>query len=175
MDDRMNFAFQKTRYKISHWLYYNIGELSESSLKYKSSILLISVIIIFTSPDASLTFGSASFVGLGISVTPPQTIPIGPFLLALLAYRFISFWIEVIIDNGLDEKRTARKIEDKFTSSHYESNYFDDSPDSEEEYIEQQINNKIHSWKINKIIWNIAPPNIAAIACITKYLYHHLA
>ena len=91
------------------YLHRHLGKLSETSLKHRRAILILSLVIFFIDPSVKVTFGKASLAGLGISITPPQEISIGLLVLGLLIYRVFAFWTSIIIESGTDLKLAKRK------------------------------------------------------------------
>lgn len=152
------------------WIFRNIGVLDDASLKHCSAILFISAIMLFTDPGVSLTLGSASLAGLGISVEPPQSIPVGLLLLALLMYRLVALWAYIILGSGTDENKVRYKTQISYGTSH--DNIFE--PNTIDELISQDTQNTIYKWSIRKVLWELLPPNLAALASIIKFVLHHL-
>lgn len=150
-----------------YWLYRNIDELDESSLKHRSSIMFLSLILLFIDPGINLTFGSASLAGLGISVDPAQTLPISILLLSVLVYRLIAFWVSALLKVGCDIDRAIYKAEYDFDSSFEaeEPRLYD------KEYIIRSKSNEIvYKWKVRKILWQFAFPNFLALLSIIFHL-----
>jgi hypothetical protein len=156
-------------YEFRRLVHYNIGQLSESSLKHRGAILFLSVAIIFIDPDVSLTLGSASLAGLGISVEPPQSIPVAPFLFSLLIYRLTAFWASIVLDNRTDTKKTHERI-----SLHYEDDYEDCEINTTGDMISHETDASTYHWGVRKILWDILPPNILALYCTFKFMQHYL-
>jgi hypothetical protein len=155
-------AFDYWRYK----LHLNIGKLGEVSLKHRSVILFLSVLMLLVDPDLKITFGNASVAGLGISVDPPQAIFLGVFLLALLIYKLIVFWISVFIEHGTDPKRAGRKALLKFDPSYEaeEENHHDMG-----QIIRNEKGEIIYKWSVRQILWEFIFPNVLAFGGIVTY------
>ncbi|HSB96542.1 MAG TPA: hypothetical protein VLC91_08845 [Spongiibacteraceae bacterium] len=153
------------KYQIKNWLDLNIGELSDDSQTHGKAVMFISVLMMFVEPTVKVTLGQASLAGLGISVSPPITIPVGILLLALLTYRYISFWITTILDNGTNHKKSERKAAYK-----HNPYYGDEHPPQN---MEQLVNEKAYEitfkWRIRKIIWAFFLPNIFALIALLRY------
>lgn len=153
------------------WLYKNVGELDQASSKHRTIILFISAIMLFTDPSVSVTLGSASLAGLGISVEPPQSIPVGVLLLALLTYRLVALWASIILDSGTDKLKAQYKARIR----HGSPEDYNPEPNTIDELITEIAENTVYTWQIRKILWELAPPNIAALTCIVKYSLYYLS
>ena len=151
---------------IRHHLYklhLNIGKLGESSLKHRGAILVLSVVILFVDPNVRITFGEASLAGLGISVEPPQSFPIGFFLFALLIYRLIAFWVSVLLESGTDSNRARRKALIDFDPG-WEAD--EQRPGNMDDLIRHESGNIIYKWTVRQILWEFVIPNIIAFFAI---------
>lgn len=160
-----------------HFLYrlhLHIGKLSEASLKHRSTILLLSILISLIDPSVTISFGSASLAGLGISVNPPQELSVGALLLALLIYRLIAFWVSVLLESGTDSKRVTRKALLDFEPAWEAEEY---RPGDIGQLISQESEKVIHRWSVRQLIWELVIPNLIAIIAltvfITKFLGQH--
>ena len=150
-----------------HKLHLHIGKLGEASLKHRSSILLLSVLIIFVEPNLKIIFGKASVAGLGISVDPPQTIHLGLFLLLLLIYKLITFWLSVFIEHGTDPTRAGRKALLDFEPS---SETEEHRPHDMDKLIKRESDDIVYKWSVRQIVWEFIFPNLLAVAGIATYL-----
>lgn len=155
---------------LSYYMYklnLYIGKLSDASSKHKSAILFLSVLVMFVGPDVKLTFGSASLAGLGISVSPPQELAIGHFLLALLTYRFIAFWVLVLLDGGTDISRAERKALLAFDPAWGAE---EEQPGDKEQLIRRESGDIIYKWKVRQIAWEILFPTVIALLAFVTYI-----
>lgn len=148
----------------------HIGKLGEASTKHRSAILFLSLLVILIEPGVKLTFGSASLLGLGISVSPPQEISIAVFVLALLAYRMLAFWIVVLLESGVDMKRAERKALLEFDPAWEAEAY---QPGNMDQLIRQESHAMVLKWTVRRIVWEVLFPNLFAIMALaifaTKY------
>lgn len=128
--------------------------------------MLVSVFMLFVDPNVKITFGSASFAGLGISVNPPQTLPLGIFLLALLIYRLIAFWASVLIESGTDASRAKRKA-----LLAYDPGWEVDEhrPDDMEQLIKEESGGIVYRWSVRQLIWDFLIPNLLAVIALCVY------
>ena len=160
---------------LSHYLYklhLHIGKLGEHSLKHRSAILLLSVLLLFIHPNVEITFGSASLAGLGISVNPPQKLSIGLFLLILLLYRLIAFWASVLLESGTDQNRAKRKALLEFDPAWEAEEH---RPSDMEQLIRRESNKKICKWSVRQIIWEFVIPNLLAFVALAVYIVKYVA
>lgn len=148
-------------------LHLHIGDLSDTSSKHRSAILLLSVLVMFVAPDVKLTFGTASLAGLGISVSPPQEIAIGHFLLALLTYRFIAFWVLVLLESGTDISRAERKALLAFDPAWGAE---EEQSGDKEQLIRLESRDMVYKWKVRQIVWEIIVPNVIALSALAIYI-----
>lgn len=151
---------------LLHKLHLRIGIFSDVSLKHRSAILLLSVVMIFVDPRVSVTFGSASLGGLGISVSPAQEISIGLLILALLAYRLIAFWASVLFENGTDlslaERRALLEFDPSWEVEEHE-------PGNMEQLIREETRGEVYKWTMRKLIWEFIVPNLIALIALTVF------
>lgn len=153
--------------RAKYWLYRNIGELDERALKNRSAILFLSFLLFFLDPGVEVVFGQASFGGLGITVNPPQTLPVGLLLFLLLAYRLAVFWVSVLISSGCNKDRARYKAQYDFDPS-FEA---EEPRMHDKDYIIQsQSEEHLYIWTVRKLIWQFIFPNIVALVCIVYYL-----
>ncbi|NWO06548.1 MAG: hypothetical protein HLX50_12940 [Alteromonadaceae bacterium] len=149
------------------YLHLHLGKLSETSLKHRRAILLLSLLMFFIGPSVKVTFGKASLAGLGISITPPQEISIGLLVLGLLIYRVFAFWTSIIIESGTDLKLAKRKalleIEPEWEAEEYE-------PGNIEQYVRHSSNKIVYKWTKWQLIWEFLFPNIVAITAFITYV-----
>lgn len=157
---------------VKYWMHLHIGKLGESSLKHRSAILLLSVLMLFIEPSVTITFGNASLAGLGISFNPPQTISIGLFLFALLIYRLTAFWVSVFLESGTDSKRATRKALLSFDPS-YEAE--ENRPHNMEHVIKAESEDILYKWSVRQILWEFVTPNLLAIVSLSVYIIEYLA
>lgn len=153
-------------------LHLNIGKLSESSLKHRSAILMLSVLMLFIEPNVAIIFGSASVAGLGISVNPPQEIPVGLFLLTLLLYRLIAFWALVLTESGTDSSRAERKALLEFDPS-WEAE--ETRTHDLDQLIRQESGKTIYKWSIRQLVWEFVIPNLLAFIALVVYVVKYVA
>lgn len=166
----MRFLYYKWQ-SLVHRIYINIGELSESALKHRSSILMISVIMLVIEPHATLTLGKASLAGLGISVEPPQSVPVGLFLYVLLMYRLIAFWAAVLLDSGTDDKVAREKAIHECDPGYYDD---EENPHDMRELIRRKSSEIVYKWKLRKMLWEIFIPNILGATSLIYYSYIYI-
>jgi len=155
--------------QIQSWTYTYIGPLSESALKHRNHILLISVLMVLISPEVKVTFGKVNALGLGISLDPPQTIHIGILLFSLLLYRTIAFWVTALISNGKNEKNARRKAALKVDPSEL----IPPAPRDMVDVIHEKSESIIYNWKFIGFIWEFIVPNLLAMYALTSYTYHY--
>lgn len=157
---------------LLHKLNLRIGKFSETSLKHRSAIFLFSVVMIFVDPLVSITFGSASLGGVGISVSPPQKISIGLLLLALLVYRLIAFWASVLLENGTDlslaRRRAALEFDPAWEAEQHES-------ESMEQLISHESREDVYKWTLRQLVWQFVVPNILALVALTIFAAKYFA
>jgi len=152
---------------LKYKLHLHIGKLGDVSLKHRSVILFLSVLMLLIDPNVKVTFGKASVAGLGISVDPPQTIYIGFFLLALLVYRLIAFWASVLLENGTDSNRARRKAALQFDPA-WEAEQ--DNPHDLDQIIKNESGSIVYKWSVRQILWEFVLPNVLALATLIVYL-----
>ncbi|BBB31184.1 hypothetical protein [Neptunomonas japonica] len=152
---------------FQYWMHLHIGKLGEVSLKHRSAILLISVLMFLIDPNAEITFGDASFVGFGISVTPPQTVSIGLFLFWLLLYKLTAFWVSVLLENGTDTKRALDKALHKKDPAYLIGEH---NPEDENAIIKDDADLIVTRWARKRFLWEFALPNLIAFFIIVRYL-----
>ncbi|EJB8535479.1 TPA: hypothetical protein I7264_25880 [Vibrio parahaemolyticus] len=157
---------------IKYKLHLNIGKLNEVSMKHRSAILLISVLIYFVDPNVKITFGNASLAGLGISVEPAQTVYLGYFLLALLIYRLIAFWVSVLLESGTDRNRAIRKAQIDFEPA-WEAE--ENRPHDMEQLIRQESEKITYKWNVRQILWEFVFPNIIALVAVITFFVQYLS
>ena len=154
-----------------HWVDRNIGQFEEVSLKHRSAVILLSVLVFFVEPDVKLEFGSAAFAGLGVSVDPPQTIPVGLVLLSLLIYRFVAFWFTIFLMSGTDENIAIGKaLYEDDPAWNASGATMSDYP----EMIKDDAEKIVYKWRFRKFIWEVMLPSVAALVVIFKYAATHL-
>ena len=157
---------------LLHKLHLRIGKFSEASLKHRSGILLLSVVMIFVDPRVSITFGSASLGGLGISVSPPQEVSIGLLLLALLVYRLIAFWASVLLENGTDlslaERRALLEFDPSWEAEEHE-------PGNMEQLIRNESRGEVYKWTLWQLVWQFLVPNFLALVALTVFAAKYFA
>lgn len=145
-----------------------IGKLDETSLKHRSAVLVLSAMVFFVSPEAKLTFGNASLAGLGISVTPPQVLPVGWFLVALLLYRLIAFWMSILIgektDLGRAKWRALRCFAPEYTND-------EDEPGNPEAMAIFHAKYGVSQWSRIRALWEIAIPSVMGVLAFLFFLY----
>lgn len=154
---------------INYWirkLYRNVGKLTDASLKYRGSILLLSVLVIFIDPDVKITFGSASLAGLGISISPPQEFSIGLFLVALLAYRWIAFLATALFESGTDIERTEKNVLLKFEPA-WEAE--ERNPGDMDQLVRMESDRSVYKWEKYQLIWEFLLPNAIAVIAFSVY------
>ena len=144
----------------------HIGKLGDSSLRHRSAILVLSVLLILVGPEIKITFGSASLAGLGISVSPPQELSVGLFLLAILTYRLIAFWASVLIESGTDLARAERKALLVFDSGWEAEEH---KPSDMDQLIRQESHGMVYRWTKWQLVWEILLPNLIAATALAVY------
>lgn len=155
---------------LKYTLDLHVGKLGEASVKHRSAVLMLSVLMLFISPSVKVTFGSASVAGLGISIDPPQTIFLGIFLFALLIYRLAAFWAAVLLESGTDSSRATRKAQLEFEPSlGEEQNRAHDMG----ALIQSESRKTVYKWSVRQILWEFVFPNILAAIALTKYLLEY--
>src|SRR5690606_38989748 len=122
--------------------------------------------MIFVGPGVSVTFGNASFGGLGISVSPPQEISIGWLILALLVYRLIAFWASVLLENGTDLKLAERRALLEFDPSWEAEEH---QPGNMEQFIREESQGDVYIWTMRKLVWEFVIPNFVALIALTVF------
>lgn len=152
-------------------VYLNLGEINEEARKHRSAILVISVIMLVVDPHVTLTLGTASLAGLGISVKPPQSIPVGLFLYAVLSYRVIAFWAATIIGAGVNDDIARDKAIDSCDPGHYAE---ERNPHDIGHLINMETNHITYRWKVRRIYWDIFVPNLMAAFSLVFYSYRYI-
>ena len=142
------------------WMYRHVGELGEVSLKHRSNILLLSVLMIFIDSNVKVILGKASLAGLGITIEPTQTIPVGLFLFALLIYRLVAFWASVTLESG-----TSKSIADTKAQYDIDPAYHAEerSPSDMDQAIRMESNATTYKWQVRRILWEFTVPNLLAL------------
>ncbi len=153
-------------------LHLHIGKLGEASLKHRSVILLLSILMLLVDPNVKVIFGKASVAGLGISVEPPQTIYVGFFLLALLIYRLVAFWASVLLESGTDSSRATRKALLEFDPAWEAEEH---RPHDMEQHIKNESGEIIYKWSVRQVLWEFVFPNVLALAALTVYLIVYIS
>ena len=151
------------------WAHRHIGELNETSLKHRSHILLLSVLLLFVSSDIVLILGKASLAGLGISVDPPQTIPVGLFLFVILVYRVIAFWTSALINNGLNIEKIEHELRLDYDPI-YEAEPKPRDPGELARVMGAAIRFK---WERVKVLWEFYLPNLFAFVSIANFVFDY--
>lgn len=146
-----------------NWVDLKIGDPSEKSIGIGKTVMFFSVLMLVINPSVKVTFGQASLAGLGISVTPPVTIPVGALLLLLLTYRLVSFWVNLIIDNGTDIKKARGRVYESFTHDH------ERKPQDMNEVMDQEADYITFKWRFRKIVWVVFVPCFLSLAAYAKY------
>ncbi|WP_444901337.1 hypothetical protein ACJJIG_17350 [Microbulbifer sp. SSSA007] len=154
---------------LKYKLHLHIGKLGDVSLKHRSSVLLLSVLMFLVDPTMQVTLGKASVAGLGISVDPPQTIHIGIFLLILLLYRLVAFWVSVLLESGTDESRATRKALLDFDPA-WEAEKYRHRPGDMEQLIKNESGAIVYKWSVRQILWEFVLPNVLALTALVKYV-----
>lgn len=157
---------------LRYWLYRHIGELSDVSLKHRSAVILLSVLLLFLDHDVAITFGSASLAGLGISVTPPQTIPVGTFLLLLLIYRFFAFVASISIESGVNPDLAGKKARYQFDPA-YDAE--ERSSHDMDQIVRYDSNEITYKWRGRQILWEVIFPCFLAAMSIGLFLFRLVA
>lgn len=147
-------------------LHFHVGKLGDVSSKHRSAILLLSVLLCFIDPEVRLSFGSASLVGLGISIQPPQDFTIGTIVLVLLIYRVPAFWISVLIENGTNNSRAERIALSKFDPGSLSDQF---KPSNIDELVSQEARKNVQKWTVRQITWEVVFPNILALISLAIY------
>ncbi len=147
-------------------LHLHIGKLGDASLKHRSAILFLSVLMLLIDPNVKVTFGKASLAGLGISVDPPQTIYVGVFLLVLLVYRLVAFWASVLLESGTDSSRATRKAILEFDPAWEAEEH---RPHDMDQLIKNESGGIVYKWGVRQILWEFVFPNILALCTLTVY------
>ena len=157
--------------EFKKWMHLHIGKLSDTSLKHRGSILLLSTLILFIDPAVKLTFGKASLAGLGISVDPVQVIPVGLFLWVLLIYRLTAFWVSVLLESGTDPKMAAQKA---LSVQNYP--YEQNEPEvTMPRLLDSESKGILNKWTIRQMLWELVPPNLLALVALIVYLARWLS
>ncbi len=152
--------------RFKKWMHLHIGKLSPIALKHRGAILVLSVLTFFIEPDVIIKFGTASVVGLGVTVTPEQSINIGYLLLALLIYRLIAFWASVLLENGTDENRAAQKA-----LVLHSMPYQQKEPEvTMSDVLDNESEGTLYKWKVRQVLWEFVLPNIIAFTAIIVWL-----
>lgn len=157
---------------LKYKLHLHIGKLSDYSLKHRSAILVLSVLMLLIDPNVKVTFDKASVAGLGISVDPAQTIYIGVFLLALLIYRLIAFWASVLLESGTDLNRATRKALIEFDPA-WEAE--ERKPHDMDQLIKSESGEIVYKWSIRQILWEFLLPNALALVALAVYTTSYIA
>lgn len=145
----------------------HIGKIGDSAHKHRTAVLFLSVLAIFIEPHVTVSFGTASLAGLGISVTPPQEIPVGILLFCLLIYRLTSFWVIVLIDSGTDFERAERKAYLELDPGCEAEEH---SPSTMEELIRREARGKVLNWTVWQLTWEFLFPNVVAAAALATFI-----
>lgn len=147
-------------------LHFHLGKLSDTSLKHRSTILFLSVVMLFIDPSVKITLGTASLAGLGISLSPPQEIPIGQLIMFLLVYRVFAFWTSTILESGTNLNLAKRKVLlDVEPTWEAEEN----EPGNIEQYVRHTSHKKVYKWTKWQLAWEFLFPNILALAAFITY------
>jgi len=150
------------------WIYRHIEGLGEVSLKHRSNILMLSVLMLFIDPDVKLILGKASLAGLGITIEPTQTIPIGLFLFILLIYRLSAFWASVLLESGINEIKADGKARYEIDPAyHAEERKASDM----DQAVRMESYDITYKWKVRQILWEFILPNLLALIGLAKYIY----
>lgn len=149
-------------------IYLYFGDISEEAIKHRSAIMVLSVIMLVIDPHVTLTLGAASLAGLGISVEPPQAIPVGLFLYVILFYRLIAFWVAALLGAGTNKNTARERAIDACDPTHYdqEKNIQDVG-----QLISFESSAIIYRWKVRRIYWDLFIPNILAMISLSIYSY----
>lgn len=149
-----------------HWVDRNIAQLEEAALKHRSAVILLSVMLLFIEPDVKLAFGSAALAGFGVSVNPPQTISISLVLIFLLIYRFLAFWVTILLASGTDKNIATGKALYQYDPA-YDMSATPMS--SMEEVIKDETETILYKWKFWKFVWEVLLPTTVALVAILVY------
>ena len=143
-----------------------IGKLNESSLKHRGAIIVLSALLIFIDRDVTVTLGSGSLAGLGISVSPPQHLPIGFFLVLLLVYRLITFWVTGLIDEGTNPERAEMRSIDAIIG--YQTV---DTLDlkNREHAVNALTAARLDIWSFFRTLWEFVLPSIIGVSALIAY------
>lgn len=164
------FKVYVNTYNIKHWLDLNIGELSDESKTHGKIVMFVSVLMMFIDPSVKITVGQASLAGLGISVNPPISIPVGTLLFVLLTYRYVSFLITTILDNGTNHNTSKRKA-----AHRHDPTYGEERPSQDIDQIVSEVAYDItFKWRVRKIMWGFFMPNILALIALSRYIWNYV-
>lgn len=152
-------------FNVLQWLERHAGPISEVSRRHRSAILFWSAIAIFVDHGTTVTFGQASLAGLGITVSPPQTLPIGMLITLMLLYRLAALWFTAFSDAGSDTNK-----------AHYNASFKYD-PDSltpagpafrPDEVADEAAENRMYLWSVWRTAWDLVLPTVLGVIVVAR-------
>jgi len=146
----------------------HIGPVSEIARKHRRAVMLVSICMLSLEPTTSITLGNVSMSGLGVTVQPPQTIPLSFVLFIALAYFLLAFWVGVLTESGTDRARAERH-------AWYEHDPAFDADNPHNDDLEQVIKRGagaiVYKWNFRRIVWEVFLPTILAVVALVRFVY----
>ena len=155
--------------KLNHWLLMHIGALEEASQRHARAVIVLAALTIIVEPGLLLTVGSGSILGVGMSLTPEQEIPLGLVVFSLLIVRLIWLWVTALIASGTDQTNANTRVAHRHGPEFLEPN---NDPQKSTDPFDDQVNQITFRWELIRIYWQFVIPNVFALAAITFVLIH---
>lgn len=150
------------------WTQRHAGLISEVAAKHRAAVLIWSVIATLVDHNTKVTLGSASLAGLGITVEPPQTLPVGLLVALMLVYRIIALWFTALSDTGTDSKKASYIACHK----HDPDSLTPGGPAySPSEVAAEETENIMYSWSLRRVIWELIFPTFVGFGALIWNLF----
>lgn len=153
---------------LRDWANTHIADVSDKTEKTRKLVMFLGVVALLIDSDVAVTLGSASMGGLGVSISPPQVLPVAEIIVFILLFKIVALWVTIAIESGRD-KRTARNKAFRIVEPDLMGS--DENTDDIELAVRTQAYAITSKWTLWKLVWEVAMPSLIGLAGVATFLY----